>query len=183
MRKTQLLAAIAASAFVLATATVPLPVLAHEGGVPGIKVLVKDIRKHQAALQDVANANGGTRASGTPGYEASVAYVKRKLANAGFTVTEQVFDFPFFQEFAPPELEQISPVPTTYVAGTDIDTMQYSGSAEFTAAVSAVDLVLPPTPLPSSTSGCEAADFAGFTAGHIALIQRGRCWRRGSDYL
>ena len=27
----------------------------------------------------------------------------------------------------------------------------------------------------SSTSGCEAADFAGFTAGNIALIQRGTC--------
>ena len=26
-----------------------------------------------------------------------------------------------------------------------------------------------------STSGCEAADFAGFTAGHIALMQRGSC--------
>ncbi len=28
---------------------------------------------------------------------------------------------------------------------------------------------------PSSTSGCEAADFAGFTPGNIALLQRGTC--------
>ena len=27
----------------------------------------------------------------------------------------------------------------------------------------------------TSTSGCEAADFAGFPAGNIALIQRGTC--------
>ena len=27
----------------------------------------------------------------------------------------------------------------------------------------------------ASTSGCEAADFAGFPAGNIALIQRGTC--------
>jgi aminopeptidase Y len=38
-----------------------------------------------------------------------------------------------------------------------------------TAQVQAVDLVLPPTPAPSSTSGCEASDFAGFVAGRIAL--------------
>lgn len=174
MRQSKLLAAVAVSAFIVTSST-SLPVLAHQGGVPGIKVLVKDIRKHQAELQKIADQNNGTRASGTQGYEASVAYVKRKLMAAGFTVTEQVFDFPFFQEFSPPELEQISPAPTVYVAGTDIDTMQYSGKGEFTAPVTAVDLVLPPTPAPSSTSGCEAADFAGFPAGNIALIQRGSC--------
>ncbi|MFC7647116.1 PA domain-containing protein [Streptosporangium lutulentum] len=38
-----------------------------------------------------------------------------------------------------------------------------------------VDLVLPPTPRSSSTSGCEESDFAGFTRGNIALIQRGAC--------
>ena len=27
----------------------------------------------------------------------------------------------------------------------------------------------------ASTSGCEAADFAGFPAGNIALVQRGTC--------
>jgi Zn-dependent M28 family amino/carboxypeptidase len=36
-------------------------------------------------------------------------------------------------------------------------------------------LTIPATPEPSSTSGCEAADFAGFTAGNIALVQRGTC--------
>ncbi|MGD9704732.1 MAG: M20/M25/M40 family metallo-hydrolase [Acidimicrobiia bacterium] len=33
--------------------------------------------------------------------------------------------------------------------------------------------ILPPTG--GSTSGCEASDFSGFTAGRIALIQRGTC--------
>jgi Zn-dependent M28 family amino/carboxypeptidase len=41
------------------------------------------------------------------------------------------------------------------------------------AAVTPVDLLLPPTG--GSTSGCEAADVAGFPAGNIALIQRGTC--------
>ena len=38
-----------------------------------------------------------------------------------------------------------------------------------------VDLQLPPPDVPGSTSGCEAGDFAGFTPGNIALIQRGTC--------
>ena len=40
----------------------------------------------------------------------------------------------------------------------------------------AVDLVLPPGEAAStSNSGCEAEDFLGFTAGNIALVQRGTC--------
>ena len=42
-----------------------------------------------------------------------------------------------------------------------------------TAPLFAVDLRIPSTG--GSTSGCEAADFAGFPAGAIALIQRGTC--------
>jgi Zn-dependent M28 family amino/carboxypeptidase len=39
------------------------------------------------------------------------------------------------------------------------------------------DIVIPPTPTPSSTSGCEASDFAPAPAGpSIALIQRGTCF-------
>jgi Zn-dependent M28 family amino/carboxypeptidase len=54
--------------------------------------------------------------------------------------------------------------------------MDYSGSGDVTADLEAVDLVLPPGPADNtSTSGCEASDFAGFTAGNIALIQRGTC--------
>lgn len=35
---------------------------------------------------------------------------------------------------------------------------------------------IPPAPTPNtSTSGCEAVDFAGFPAGAIAIVQRGTC--------
>ena len=43
-------------------------------------VTVNGILQHERALQSIANANGGTRASGTPGYEASLQYVKGRLA-------------------------------------------------------------------------------------------------------
>ncbi len=42
-------------------------------------VTLKNIRKHQAALQTIADTNGGTRAAGTAGYDQSVDYVVKKL--------------------------------------------------------------------------------------------------------
>ena len=38
-------------------------------------VTVDGVRAHQAALQAIADANGGTRVSGTPGYDDSADYV------------------------------------------------------------------------------------------------------------
>ncbi|MFD1934832.1 MULTISPECIES: M28 family metallopeptidase [Nonomuraea] len=133
------------------------------------------VKRHLEKLQEIANANGGTRASGTPGFDKSVDYVAGKLRTAGYQVTLQEFEFPFFRELEKPALARTAPTPKTYVPATDFATMTYSGSGDVTGTVQAVDLVLPPTPAPSSTSGCEASDFAGFTAGNIALLQRGTC--------
>jgi Zn-dependent M28 family amino/carboxypeptidase len=138
-------------------------------------VTVAGIREHQLALQAIADANGGIRTSGTPGYDASVAYVAAKLQTAGYAVTIQTFDFPYFAELSDASLAQIAPVPAAYTVNVDFATMTYSGSGTATATVTPVDMVIPPTPAPSSTSGCEAADFAGFPAGDIALLQRGTC--------
>lgn len=140
-------------------------------------VTVEKIRAHQRALQRIADQNGGTRASGTPGYDASADYVAGQLAG-GYAITRQAFDFPFFQELSDAELERLSPNPTVYQRGVDFATMDYSGSAPagVTGAVVPVDLALPPGPTPNtSTSGCETTDFAGFPAGAVALLQRGTC--------
>ena len=57
-------------------------------------VTVGGILVHENALQNIANANGGTRASGTPGYDASLEYVKDQLDATGyFNVTVQEFLF------------------------------------------------------------------------------------------
>lgn len=142
----------------------------------GVHGLVKNIRAHQKALQMIADQNNGTRASGTPGYEDTAAYVKRRLMRAGFTVTEQPFTFPLFEELSDPVFEQTAPAAITYVHGDEFSTMQYSGSGDVTAPVGlAGGIVLPPTPDPSSTSGCDPADFSGFASGNVALIQRGGC--------
>jgi Zn-dependent M28 family amino/carboxypeptidase len=141
-------------------------------------VTVKGIREHQRAWQDIADANGGIRASGTPGFDASAQYVVDRMTAAGYVVTRQPFDFAFFEELATPELDQVSPTPTVYVHGVDFSTMDYSGSGDVTANIQAVDVVVPmPQDAPASTSnsGCEDEDFAGFVAGNIALMQRGTC--------
>lgn len=138
-------------------------------------VTVESVRQHQRALQDIADANGGTRVSGTPGYDASAAYVADQMRAAGLDVTVQEFQFPFFAENRPSVLERVSPNPATFVANQEFFTATYSGSGDVTATVQGVDLVLPPGLPNSSTSGCEPEDFAGFIPGNIALIQRGTC--------
>jgi aminopeptidase Y len=142
------------------------------------QVSVPGITQHLEAFQRIADLNGGTRASGTPGYLASVRYVVGKLRAARYNPTVQAFDFAFYRQLAPSTFEIVSPTPQTYVEGPEADytTMDYSGSGDVTGTLQAVDLVLPPGPAANtSTSGCEESDFDGFTAGNIALMQRGTC--------
>ena len=136
-------------------------------------ITVSNVRAHQSELQKIANRNGGTRVAGSQGHLDSAAYVYDKLKKAGYQVAYQPFDFILYTELAPSVLQQTAPNQNSYVYGVDQQTMEYSGSGDVTAGVQAVDLLLPPRG--GSTSGCEAADFSGFVAGKIALIQRGTC--------
>lgn len=139
-------------------------------------VTLAGIREHQAAFQAASDANGGNRVAGGPGYEASANYVVSKLEAAGYTVTSQYFPFPFNADRTPPVFNLISPTAISYVDGVDFSSMTFSPSGDVTAAVYAVDLIVPSPGLQNgNTSGCEAADFAGFPAGAIALVQRGTC--------
>ena len=61
-------------------------------------VTVEGVRAHQAAFQAIADANGGVRNSGSSGYDDSADYVADEMLAAGYDVTIQEFDFPFFQE-------------------------------------------------------------------------------------
>ena len=129
-------------------------------------VTLEGVREHQAAFQAIANANGGNRAAGTPGYDASLAYVKERMEAAGYNVTLNAFPFTYV---ALPTLQQLTPLAASYETGA----FTGSGYGNVTASVTAVDINL--VPPRASTSGCEAADFAGFPAGNIALVQRGTC--------
>ncbi|WP_157250003.1 M28 family peptidase [Nonomuraea typhae] len=52
---------------------------------------VAGVQAHLSQLQSIASANGGNRASGRPGFNASVTYIKGKLDAAGFTTRVQTF--------------------------------------------------------------------------------------------
>ena len=52
---------------------------------------VAEIRQHLEELQRIADANGGNRATGTAGFDASVAYVAERLAVAGYELVRQPF--------------------------------------------------------------------------------------------
>jgi Zn-dependent M28 family amino/carboxypeptidase len=135
------------------------------------------VLNHLEALQGVADANGGNRAAGRSGYAASVGYVVDRLNAAGYSPVVQSFPFQYAEENS--ELIRVSPVPRTFVNGTDFIRNRFdSGVPEGTAtgALRNIDLVLNPSgPANTSNSGCEAADFAGFPAGAVALVQRGTC--------
>ena len=55
-------------------------------------VTLDGVRAHQAALQAIADANGGNRAAGTPGYADSADYVAETLEAAGYDVTLDPFE-------------------------------------------------------------------------------------------
>jgi Zn-dependent M28 family amino/carboxypeptidase len=136
-------------------------------------VTLAGVREHQAAFQDIANANGGNRFSGLPGHDASVDYVVDRLEAAGYDPEVQPFEYLAFTPLGPSALQQIAPNAVTYTEGVDFGVIDQSDPGDVTATVTAVDLQLGLGN--TSTSGCEADDYAGFPAGNIALLQRGTC--------
>lgn len=56
------------------------------------KVTADGMYTHLRKLQEIADANRGNRADGTPGYDASVDYIVQVLKDKGFDVTTPEFD-------------------------------------------------------------------------------------------
>jgi Zn-dependent M28 family amino/carboxypeptidase len=142
-------------------------------------VNIDGVREHQAAFQAIADNNNGIRTSGTTGYDESAAYVAERMEAAGYDVTIQEFEFEAFIQLGPSTLEQTAPGLVTYVEDTDYNLMSQTDPGDVAGLVEGVDLALGTPAWPNnpstSTSGCDVADFAGFTPGKIALIQRGTC--------
>jgi hypothetical protein len=156
----------------------------HHGHKP--KTTVRGIVQHQKALQGIADMNGGTRYTKTPGYTASVAYVRERMKRAGLKVKTVEFNMPEWRETAPPVLQQLTPTNKTYTPGTAADdnnpavdyiTFEFSPTKEVPSApvVPVNDIVIPSPAADTSNAGCEAADFPAATSGAVSLIQRGTC--------
>jgi Zn-dependent M28 family amino/carboxypeptidase len=136
-------------------------------------VTLLGVRIHQAALQLIADANGGNRYTGSPGHDASVEYVVHRLRDAGYEPTVQEFDYMAFFTLGDSVLEGETPGVPGFEEGTDFAPMDQTDGGDVTAPVTPVDLELGADN--SSDSACQADDFAGFPAGDIALVQAGGC--------
>jgi hypothetical protein len=96
---------------------------------------------HLKALQEIAVANCGNRAAGTPGYDRSAEYVAERLKEAGYVVRFEEFEFPFFEDRTPPVLVAQEPdgCQEAASAGTVL-TLTNSGSGDVTGRLRPVNL-------------------------------------------
>ncbi|MBB5163870.1 Zn-dependent M28 family amino/carboxypeptidase [Mycobacterium sp. AZCC_0083] len=127
------------------------------------RVSTDAVMAHLTKLQQIADANGGNRAAGTPGYEASVDYIADTLRSKGFDV--QIPEFELRLPFADP--------PTLTVGGTIVD----SKPLEYTVGTPPDGVRGPLVPARvEDTPGCTAADYDGLpVAGAVVLVDRGKC--------
>ena len=138
------------------------------------------VKSHQFKFQEIAEQNGNTRVAGGPGHDQSAQYVMEQLRLSGYNPTVQEFTLSTFREITTPIFRQISPNNISFRPNSleGFFTTKFSATANITAGVQAVDLIVPMdpnSPANTSNSGCEPEDFASFTPGNIALLQRGGC--------
>jgi Zn-dependent M28 family amino/carboxypeptidase len=127
------------------------------------KVTADAMMAHLAKLQDIANANNGTRAVGTPGYEASVEYVVNTLRNSGFDVQTPEFSARVFH----------GEKPAVTVGGKAVEARALDYSLGTPPDGVSGPLVAAPA---GDSPGCKTSAFDGLpVAGAVVLVDRGTC--------
>ncbi len=136
------------------------------------------MERHLEALQRIADANGGNRAIGTPGYRASVDYAAKVLEKAGYDVTRQRFEVTTFELVKKPVVEEVRPDERRLREERDFLVFDYSGSGSVQGAIVPAGGIRVPPPADGEglASGCSPDDFPAETKGAIALVQRGTCF-------
>lgn len=126
------------------------------------RVSVDAMMAHLTKLQDIANANGNTRAVGTPGYDASVDYVAGKLRDKGFDVQTPQFEAHVFHA----ETGSVSVGDRTVEAK----------ALEFSLATPPVGVTGPLVAAPDDNPACNANDYGSLPVnGAVVLVDRGTC--------
>jgi Zn-dependent M28 family amino/carboxypeptidase len=127
------------------------------------KVSTEALFGHLEKLQQIADANGGNRAVGSPGYDASVDYIVNTLRDKGFDVQTPQFSFRQF------DAGQVS----LSVSGATVPATVLQYSAGTVPAGVSGPLVAAPA---GAAAGCSAADYGGLQlSGAVALVDRGSC--------
>src|ERR1700744_3485661 len=126
------------------------------------RVSVDAMMAHLTKLQDIANANGHTRAVGTPGYDASVDYVAGKLRDKGFDVHTLQFEAHVFHA----ETGSVSVGDRTVEAK----------ALDFSLATPPVGVTGPLVTAPDDNPACNASDYGSLPVnGAVVLVDRGTC--------
>jgi len=127
------------------------------------RVTADAMMAHLKKLQEIADANDGNRALGTPGYDASVDYVANSLRDKGFDVQTPEFEvhLPFADE------------PSLTVSGDKVA----AKPLEFTKGTPPEGVSGPLVPARvEDTPGCTASDYDGLpVTGAVVLVDRGKC--------
>ncbi len=127
------------------------------------KVTADAMMAHLSRLQDIANANNGTRAVGTPGYDATVNYVVNTLRHSGFDVQTPEFSARVFH----------GDKPAVTVAGTPVE----ARPLDFSLGTPPDGVTGPLLPAPAGEKpGCAATDYDRLPVrGAVVLVDRGGC--------
>ena len=138
-------------------------------------ISIERIAADLGRLQSIAEANGGNRAAGTPGHDASADFVATELEAAGYVVERQPVTLTAFEQSAPSELE-ITGGPT-FDDVRDFKAMMFSASGNASGPVVALGFDPNATPDVAAGLGCNAGDWASVPRGAIVLVQPGPCRR------
>ncbi|CCC42756.1 Putative lipoprotein aminopeptidase LpqL, possibly membrane anchored [Mycobacterium canettii CIPT 140060008] len=118
---------------------------------------------HLSKLQDIANANDGTRAVGTPGYQASVDYVVNTLRNSGFDVQTPEFSARVFK----------AEKGVVTLGGNTVE----ARALEYSLGTPPDGVTGPLVAAPADDSpGCSPSDYDRLpVSGAVVLVDRGVC--------
>jgi peptidase M28-like protein/PA domain-containing protein len=129
---------------------------------PSPAITRAELQEHLAALQRIADRNGGNRSAGTRGYDESADYVAARLRDAGWRVTRQDVPFTYFRL----NDASLTVGGRELTRADDFQVLSYSGSGRAAGT------------LRESGLGCDASDFEGLERGQIPLVERGECFSR-----
>jgi Zn-dependent M28 family amino/carboxypeptidase len=120
-------------------------------------IKTKDLLAGSQKLQDFADANGGNRAFGGGGHNATVDYLYKTLKSLNYY---HVAKQPFTEIYS----SGTGSLSVDNGAAIAAEILTYTPGGEATAPLVAV-----------ANHGCDAADYPVAVAGNIALISRGTC--------
>lgn len=124
---------------------------------------VDRLRADLAALQAIADASDGIRATGTVGYDASVEHVADALRGAGLAVETPEVPYTGFRDLG----GSLEVSGRTFAGPDELRALIYSPSGEVSGPVRLLE-----------ESGCQPSDFAGVVPGELVLTTQGGCFRR-----